>query len=336
MLNETKNILVTGAAGFIGYHVSKKLLERGDSVVGVDSFNDYYDPKLKEARIKNLVGTPNFKLIRGDLANREFCESLKSEKFSFVIHLAAQAGVRYSIQNPNAYVDANLTAFGNILELARKREVRHLVYASSSSVYGNQKEVPFSETDSVDFPISFYAATKKANEVMAHTYSHLFGLPTTGLRFFTVYGPWGRPDMAYWNFTSSIVKEQPIEVFNFGKQRRDFTYIDDIVNGVVSAIEAIPDSAPRGGLVAPKYRVLNLGNNKPVELMEFISTIEEAVGKKANLIYKDKQMGDVEQTFADISAATEVLNYQPTTDIKTGVNNFIRWFYNFNLDLSHP
>ena len=282
-------ILVTGAAGFIGMHTTLRLLARGDEVVGLDNLNDYYDPTLKEARLARLQPHAGFRFVKMDVADRAGMEALfAAEKFDRVIHLAAQAGVRYSLQNPHAYVDSNLVGFMNILEGCRHAKVQHLVYASSSSVYGGNTKMPFSESDSVDHPVSIYAATKKANELMAHTYSHLYGLPTTGLRFFTVYGPWGRPDMALFLFTKAILEGRPIDVFNHGRMRRDFTYVDDIVEGVIRTLDRIaePDPAfdpmqPNPGTGSAPYRVFNIGNHDPVELMEFVAAIEDALGTAA-------------------------------------------------------
>jgi UDP-glucuronate 4-epimerase len=330
-------IIVTGAAGFIGYSVSMHLLERGDEVVGVDNLNDYYDVKLKEDRLKQLAPHDNFKFIKLDLASREGTADLfKSEKAHRVIHLAAQAGVRYSIENPHAYVDANIQAFINILEGCRHNEVEHLTYASSSSVYGANTKMPFSIHQNIDHPLSLYAATKKANELMAHTYSHLYSIPTTGLRFFTVYGPWGRPDMAYFKFVKMITNGEPIDVYNNGKHKRDFTYIDDIVEGVVRVLdktatnnEKWSSDSPDPGTSSAPYRIFNIGNNKPVDLMDFIHVIEKELGLKAEINFLPKQPGDVDETFADIEDLAEYVDYRPVTDIEHGIANFVRWYKSY-------
>ena len=327
-------ILVTGAAGFIGMHTSEVLLARGDEVVGIDNLNDYYDPTLKEARLARLVPNANFRFVKLDVADRSGMARLfAAEKFDRVIHLAAQAGVRYSLENPHAYVDSNLVGFMNILEGCRHNQVEHLVYASSSSVYGGNTLMPFSEHHSVDHPISMYAATKKANELMAHTYSHLFGLPTTGLRFFTVYGPWGRPDMALFLFTKAILEGRPIDVFNHGRMRRDFTYIDDIVQGVVRTMDRIaecdpgfdPDRPEPGRSKAP-FRVFNIGNHNPVELMAFIEAIEDALGQTAEKNFLPMQDGDVPATYADTAELRQWTDFQPATPVKQGVARFIDWY----------
>ncbi|MBU2069081.1 MAG: NAD-dependent epimerase [Gammaproteobacteria bacterium] len=314
--------LVTGAAGFIGMHTAKALLEQGHDVVGIDNLNDYYDPALKQARLAQLAPFTNFRFIKLDLANREAMAQLfASEQFQRVIHLGAQAGVRYSIENPMAYVDSNLVGTMTILEGCRHNKVEHLVYASSSSVYGNQQKVPFSETDSVDTPISLYAATKKSNELMAHTYSHLYQLPTTGLRFFTVYGPWGRPDMAPWLFTEAISQGRPIKVFNNGDLMRDFTYIDDIVEGIVRIQNVLP-TATQG----VPYKLYNIGNNQPVKLESFITTIEQALGKVAQKQYLPMQDGDVYQTYADVSSLSAVSGFTPKTALAEGIAQFVEWY----------
>ena len=327
-------ILVTGAAGFIGMHTSEVLLARGDEVVGIDNLNDYYDPTLKEARLARLVPNANFRFVKLDVADRSGMARLfAAEKFDRVIHLAAQAGVRYSLENPHAYVDSNLVGFMNILEGCRHNQVEHLVYASSSSVYGGNTLMPFSEHHSVDHPISMYAATKKANELMAHTYSHLFGLPTTGLRFFTVYGPWGRPDMALFLFTKAILEGRPIDVFNHGRMRRDFTYIDDIVQGVVRTMDRIaecdpgfdPDRPDPGRSKAP-FRVYNISNHNPVELMAFIEAIEDALGQTAEKNFLPMQDGDVPATYADTAELRQWTDFQPATPVKQGVARFIDWY----------
>ena len=330
-------ILVTGAAGFIGMTATLRLLERGDEVVGLDNLNDYYDVSLKQSRLDRLTPHPNFRFIKGDVADREGVAKLFSiEKFDRVIHLAAQAGVRYSLQNPHAYIDSNVVGFMNILEACRHNQVGHLVYASSSSVYGGNTRMPFSEHDSVDHPVSMYAATKKANELMAHTYSHLFGLPTTGLRFFTVYGPWGRPDMALFLFTKAILEGRPIDVFNHGRMRRDFTYIDDIVQGVVRTMDHVaegdpefdPDQPDPGRSKAP-FRVFNIGNHNPVELMAFIEAIEEALGQTAEKNFLPMQDGDVPATYADTAELRQWTDFQPATPVKQGVARFIDWYRDY-------
>ena len=327
-------ILVTGAAGFIGMHTAEVLLARGDEVVGIDNLNDYYDPTLKQARLARLAPNANFRFVKLDVADRPGMEKLfADEKFDRVIHLAAQAGVRYSLENPHAYVDSNLVGFMNILEGCRHNRVEHLVYASSSSVYGGNTLMPFSEHHSVDHPISMYAATKKANELMAHTYSHLFGLPTTGLRFFTVYGPWGRPDMALFLFTKAILEGRPIDVFNHGRMRRDFTYIDDIVQGVVRTMDHVaegdpafdPDQPDPGRSKAP-FRVFNIGNHNPVELMAFIEAIEVALGQTAEKNFLPMQDGDVPATYADTAELRQWTDFQPATPVKQGVARFIDWY----------
>lgn len=330
-------ILVTGAAGFIGMNTARVLLARGDEVVGLDNLNDYYDPNLKLARLDLLKPSPKFRFVKLDVADRERVEKLfVDERFDRVIHLAAQAGVRYSLENPHAYVDSNIVGFMNILEGCRHNKVEHLVYASSSSVYGGNTLMPFSEHHSVDHPISMYAATKKANELMAHTYSHLFGLPTTGLRFFTVYGPWGRPDMALFLFTKAILEGRPIDVFNHGKMRRDFTYIDDIVQGVVRTLDRVaapdpdfdPDQPDPGRSSAP-FRVFNIGNHNPVELMSFVEAIEEALGRKAQKNFLPMQDGDVPATYADTADLQAWTGFQPATPVKEGVARFVNWYRDY-------
>ncbi len=327
-------ILLTGAAGFIGSTTAHRLLARGDEVVGLDNLNDYYDVKLKQDRLARLMPQPGFRFVKMDVADRAGTESLfTEEKFDRVIHLAAQAGVRYSLQNPQAYVEANVVGFMNILEGCRHSRVQHLVYASSSSVYGGNTKMPFSEHDSVDHPVSMYAATKKANELMAHTYSHLFGLPTTGLRFFTVYGPWGRPDMALFLFTKAILAGKPIDVFNHGKMQRDFTYVDDIVEGVIRVLDrvATPDpdysaQTPDPGTSNAPYRVFNIGNHNPVPLLDFIGCIEDALGIKAQKNLMPLQDGDVPATYADVDALRDWVGFTPATDIRTGVQRFVDWY----------
>ncbi|MBN8441489.1 MAG: NAD-dependent epimerase [Thauera sp.] len=327
-------ILVTGAAGFIGMHTSERLLARGDEVVGLDNLNDYYDPTLKEARLARLTPNKGFRFVKMDVADRVGMERLfAEEKFDRVIHLAAQAGVRYSLQNPHAYVDSNLVGFINILEGCRHNKVQHLTYASSSSVYGGNTKMPFSEHDSVDHPVSLYAATKKANELMAHTYSHLYGLPTTGLRFFTVYGPWGRPDMALFLFTKAILEGRAIDVFNHGKMKRDFTFIDDIVEGVIRTMDHVaeadpgfnPDQPDPGRSNVP-FRVFNIGNHDPVELMAFIAAIEKSLGKTAEKNFLPLQDGDVPATYADTSELNAWTGFAPATSVEEGVGRFVQWY----------
>jgi UDP-glucuronate 4-epimerase len=327
-------ILVTGAAGFIGYHVAERLLARGDEVVGVDNIGDYYDPKLKLARLARLEERNGFRFFRQDIADNEPMHALfTGERFAKVVHLAAQAGVRHSLENPGAYANANLVGFLNILEGCRHSGVKHLVYASSSSVYGANGKLPFSVSDNVDHPLSFYAATKKANELMAHSYAHLYGLPVTGLRFFTVYGPWGRPDMALFKFVRSILADEPIDVFNYGNHRRDFTYIDDIAEGVMRALDhgAAPDpawnpEAPDPATSSAPYRLYNIGNNRPVRLLDFIAAIEKAVGRKATMNMLPLQKGDVEATYADIDALREAVGFSPSTPIEEGIGRFVKWY----------
>ena len=331
------HVLVTGAAGFIGAALSAALLERGDRVVGVDSLNDYYDVSLKRARLARLTALPGFEFLQLDVAGREGVAALFSRhRFDAVAHLAAQAGVRYSIDHPHAYADANLVGFLNVLEGCRHAKVGHLVFASSSSVYGASVRTPFSENHSVDHPISLYAATKKANELMAHTYAHLYGLPCTGLRFFTVYGPWGRPDMAYFKFTRGILAGEPIPVYNRGEMARDFTYIDDIVEGVMRVLDRPaapdPDWDPAHPAVASStapYRIYNIGNNRPVKLMEFIGTLEKCLGRKAVLDLLPMQPGDVPSTAADISALGKATGFAPSTPVETGLARFVAWYHEY-------
>ncbi|MDX5364030.1 MAG: NAD-dependent epimerase [Pseudazoarcus pumilus] len=330
-------VLVTGAAGFIGMHVSQVLLARGDEVVGLDNLNDYYDPTLKQARLARLTPQAGFRFVRMDVADREGMARLFAEEhFDRVVHLAAQAGVRYSLENPHAYVDANLVGFMNVLEGCRHNGVAHLVYASSSSVYGGNEKMPFSEHDSVDHPVSLYAATKKANELMAHTYSHLYGLPTTGLRFFTVYGPWGRPDMALFLFVSAMLEGRAIDVFNHGCMRRDFTYIDDIVEGVLRTLDRVPQADPAYDAVAADparsrapYRVFNIGNNDSVPLMDFISAIEAALGIAARKNLLSMQPGDVPATAADTAELAEWVGFAPATPVRDGVARFVSWYRDY-------
>jgi len=330
-------ILVTGAAGFIGYHTAARLLERGDTVVGLDSMSDYYDVSLKEARLARLRPNDGFRFERVDVADRDRMAALFArERFDRVIHLAAQAGVRYSLINPHAYIDANIVGFLNILEGCRHNPVEHLVYASSSSVYGANTQMPFSVHDNVDHPVSLYAATKKANELMAHTYAYLYALPVTGLRFFTVYGPWGRPDMALFLFTKNILAGKPIDVFNYGNHRRDFTYIDDIAQGVVHAADRIATAnaqwnsdAPDPGTSKAPYRLYNIGNNQPVELMRYIECIESCLGRKAQKNLLPLQPGDVPDTFADIDDLVRDVGYRPATPVEVGVERFVRWYVDY-------
>jgi UDP-glucuronate 4-epimerase len=330
-------VLVTGAAGFIGFHVSQRLLERGDTVVGLDNLNDYYDPSLKESRLNVIRDNPAFSFVRMDLEDADGIMGLfAAEGFDRVVHLAAQAGVRYSIENPRAYIDSNVVGTLNILEGCRHHPVEHLVYASSSSVYGSNTAMPFSVHDNVDHPLSLYAASKKANELMAHTYSNLFDIPTTGLRFFTVYGPYGRPDMALFYFTKSILAGEPIDVFNYGKHRRDFTYIDDIVEGILRTLDntATPssdwDSAnPDPGTSNVPYRIYNIGNSKPIELMHYIHVIEECLGKKAEMNLLPLQAGDVPDTYADVQALIDDTGYCPDTTVEEGVARFVKWYLDY-------
>jgi UDP-glucuronate 4-epimerase len=330
-------ILLTGAAGFIGMTTCLRLLARGDEVVGLDNLNNYYEVSLKENRLKRLTSHPNFRFVKMDVADRMGMEHLfASEKFDRVIHLAAQAGVRYSLENPHAYIESNIVGFTNILEGCRHHKVQHLAYASSSSVYGGNTDMPFSEHQSVDHPVSLYAATKKANELMAHTYSHLYGLPTTGLRFFTVYGPWGRPDMALFLFTKAILEGQPIKVFNHGNMLRDFTFVDDIVEGVIRVIDRIAEPNPNYSSKTPDpatsnapYRVFNIGNHNPVKLMDFITAIEDAIGKKAEKILMPLQDGDVPQTYADVDALKDWVGFVPATSIQTGIGRFVAWYRDY-------
>jgi len=327
-------ILVTGAAGFIGARLSERLLDRGDEVVGVDNLNDYYDPALKQARLARLTPRAGFEFHKTDIADRPaIAATFAAARPTRVVNLAAQAGVRYSIENPHAYVDANVVGFVNILEACRALAVEHLVYASTSSVYGANTRMPFSVHDNVDHPLSLYAATKKANELMAHTYSALFGLPTTGLRFFTVYGPWGRPDMSLFMFTKKILAGDPIDVFNYGNHRRDFTYVDDIVEGVIRALDRVatpnPDWSsddPDPGTAAAPYRLYNIGANRPVPLMDFIGTLEQCLGIEAKKNFLPLQPGDVPDTYADVTALVEDVGYRPSTPIAVGIANFVSWY----------
>ncbi len=334
---QRKHVLITGSAGFIGFHLGKRLLERGDSVVGIDNLNDYYDVELKKARLSLFKDKPAYKFVQTSLENREVVLDLfKSEHFDCVVNLAAQAGVRYSLINPFAYVDSNVVGFLNILEGCRQNQVKHLVFASSSSVYGANTRMPFSVHDNVDHPVSLYAATKKANELMAHTYSSLYKLPCTGLRFFTVYGPWGRPDMAYFSFTKAILAGRSIDVFNHGKMKRDFTYIDDIIEGVVRVMDRIPEPNPSWSGMNPDsatsyapYRIYNIGNNNPVELMKYIEVLENCLGKKAVKNLLPMQAGDVPATYADIDDLVKDTGFKPSTSIEEGIAKFIAWYRSY-------
>lgn len=330
-------VLVTGAAGFIGSHLSQRLLARGDEVLGYDNLNAYYDPRLKQARLDRLLPLDGFGFVQASLEDRAALEAAFDRfKPQRVVNLAAQAGVRYSLENPQAYVESNIVGFLNILEACRHRGIEHLVYASSSSVYGANKKLPFAVEDSVDHPVSMYAATKKANELMAHTYSHLFGLPTTGLRFFTVYGPWGRPDMALFLFTRKILAGEPIDVFNHGHHTRDFTYVDDIVEGVIRTLDRVPGPDPAYDPLAPTpasstapYRVYNIGNHRPVQLLRYIEVLEDCLGRKAERNLLPLQPGDVPDTYADVSALQRDTGYSPSTSIETGVRRFVDWYREF-------
>ena len=330
--------LVTGAAGFIGFHLTQRLLDRGDEVVGLDNLNDYYRVQLKQDRLAQLTGRDGFSFLKLNLADRDAIAKLfENEQFDHVVNLAAQAGVRYSLTNPHAYVDANLTGFVNVLEGCRHSGVKHLTYASSSSVYGGNTTMPFSIHHNVDHPISLYAATKKANELMAHTYSHLYGLPTTGLRFFTVYGPWGRPDMALFLFTEAILAGKPINVFNNGKMRRDFTFVDDIVEGVIRVSDNIPtgdpdwsSDSPDPATSAAPYRVYNIGNNQPVELMHLIEVLEGCLGRKAEKNFMEMQPGDVPATYADVDDLIRDVDFKPSTSIEDGVARFVDWYQSYH------
>jgi UDP-glucuronate 4-epimerase len=330
-------ILVTGAAGFIGFHLSQRLLDRGDEVIGLDNLNHYYDVSLKKDRLNQLQAKSNFKFHQLDLAdNQGIAELFAESRFERVVNLAAQAGVRYSLKNPQAYINSNIVGFTNILEGCRHTGVQHLVFASSSSVYGANTKIPFSVHDNIDHPISLYAATKKANELMAHTYSHLYRLPTTGLRFFTVYGPWGRPDMALFIFTKAILAGQPIDVFNYGKMQRDFTYIDDIIEGVIRVLDKIPTPNPNWSANLPDpatsnapYQIYNIGNNQPTELMHFIEVIEDCLGIKAQKNLLPMQLGDVPITYADVDDLIKDVGFKPNTSIEVGIENSMRWYQNY-------
>jgi UDP-glucuronate 4-epimerase len=328
-------VLLTGVAGFIGHAVCLRLLARGDTVVGVDNLNDYYDVRLKEARLASIQAHPNaknFKFVKLDLAEQVATAKLfHDENPDSVVHLAAQAGVRYSLENPFAYINSNIVAFTNILEACRAIQPQHLVYASSSSVYGGNTKLPFSETDNVDHPVSLYAATKKANELMAHTYSHLYNIPTTGLRFFTVYGPWGRPDMAPFLFADAIFKGRPIKVFNHGDMQRDFTYIDDVVEGVIRVLDkpATPKIDALAASIRAPYRLFNIGNNQPEKLLDFIALLEQSIGKKAQQEFLPMQPGDVKSTYADTTALNAWVDFKPNTPLQAGVEKFVSWYRNY-------
>ncbi len=334
-MSEQETILVTGAAGFIGYHLSHRLLQLGKFVVGIDNLNDYYDVTLKEDRISRLKAFNNFIFQKVDLSHRPGIERLFVDyDFDKVAHLGAQAGVRYSIQNPYIYIDSNINGFLNILEGCRHHKIQHLVFASSSSVYGSNREMPFSVDQNVDHPVSLYAATKKSNELMAHTYSHLYELPITGLRFFTVYGPWGRPDMAPFLFANAIFEGRPIQVFNQGDMKRDFTYVDDIVEGVIQTLNHVPEPVSNTAALTPgtstaPYRIYNIGNNKPVALLRFIEVLEEAIGKTAEKILLPMQPGDVKETFADISDLQREIGFRATTSIEEGIPKFVQWYKDY-------
>ncbi len=337
MSGTSDTVLVTGSAGFIGFHLTKRLLAKKCNVLGVDNLNTYYDVNLKKARLEQLTENKGFQFFQLDIADRQAVEALfEQHSIDIVVNLAAQAGVRYSLENPRAYIDANIVGFTNLLECCRHHSVKHLVFASSSSVYGANTKMPFSVHHNVDHPVSLYAATKKANELMAHTYSHLFGLPATGLRFFTVYGPWGRPDMALFLFTKAIMQDEPIKVFNHGRMQRDFTYIDDIVEGVARVMDKIPAPNPKwsgdqpdpGTSYAP-YKIYNIGNNNPVELSHFIETLETILGRKAEKIYQDLQPGDVPATYADVDDLVNDVGFKPATTIETGIERFVSWYKSY-------
>ncbi len=337
MNNNKKNILVTGSAGFIGFSVSKKLLDRGDFILGLDNHNDYYDPRIKNARVKNLTKYPNYKHYKVDISDQNSLNDIfNNYKIIKVVNLAAQAGVRYSIENPTAYINSNVVGFTHILENCRQHKIKNLVYASTSSVYGANTKMPFSEHNSANHPLSLYAATKKSNELMAHTYSYLFKLPTTGLRFFTVYGPWGRPDMALFKFTKAILDEKPIDVFNHGKHTRDFTYIDDIVEGVIKTIDNPAtvninwnSNDPDPATSKAPWSIYNIGNNNPVHLMDYIDALERALGKKARINFLPLQPGDVQDTYANVDNLSIKFNYKPKTTIDQGISNFVKWYKNY-------
>jgi UDP-glucuronate 4-epimerase len=328
-------VLVTGCAGFIGFHLARRLLDKGLTIIGLDNINDYYDINLKNSRLEILKKESNFKFYRVSLENNEEIDKVfKDNNIKYVINLAAQAGVRYSLINPKAYIDSNIIGFLNVLEACKNHNIKHLIYASSSSVYGGNTKTPFSTSHNVDHPVSLYAATKKSNELMAHTYSHLYNLPTTGLRFFTVYGPFGRPDMAYFLFTDAILNKKPIKVFNYGKMVRDFTYIDDIIEGIIRLIPSIPckvddeESIDCSNSLAP-YKIYNIGNNKPVELGDFICILEQKLGEKAIKEYVKMQQGDVYKTYADITDLEKHIGFRPNTHIEDGIDKFVRWYRDY-------
>ena len=328
MQKNSTYIFVTGCAGFIGFHLTKRLLDEGFNVLGIDNMNDYYDPSLKYDRLKIIMQYPYFRFVEGSIENMELLENLFSQyDLDTVVNLAAQAGVRYSLKNPHKYIQSNVVGFVNILECCKKHKIPHLIYASSSSVYGNNKNVPFSVTDRVDYPISLYAATKRANELMAYTYSHLYNLPTTGLRFFTVYGPWGRPDMALFKFANAIMKQQPIEIYNYGNMKRDFTYIDDVTESILRLIY-------RGPSTESPYKIYNIGNNQPVQLNYFIQVLEEHLGKKAIKKLLPMQPGDVPETFADIDELVKDINYKPKVSIEEGIKRFVEWYKDYYKKIS--
>lgn len=327
-LDQSKKYLVTGAAGFIGYYLSKRLLEEGCSVIGYDNLNDYYDVRLKETRLSLLKDYEKFTFYKGDLADKDYLEKVfQQENIQVVVNLAAQAGVRYSLENPDAYIQSNLVGFANILEMCRNYSIEHLLFASSSSVYGNSDKIPFSVEDKTDQPVSLYAATKKANELLAYSYSHLYGIPATGLRFFTVYGPMGRPDMAYYLFTKAISQEKPIKVFNHGDLYRDFTYVDDIIDGIVRLIE---NSVVLKQETKPSFKVYNIGNNQPEKLMDFIKYLEECLGKEAKKEFYPMQPGDVYRTYADVSDLEKDIDFKPSTSLKTGLKYFVDWYKEYH------
>lgn len=318
-----QKILITGAAGFIGFHLSKTLLNQNYSIVGYDNLNDYYDVRLKQDRLAQLLSYENFTFIEGDLADKEMLEiQFKGQSFDMVINLAAQAGVRYSIENPETYIQSNIIGFFNVLECCRHYPVKHLIYASSSSVYGANKKIPFSTEDKVDHPVSLYAATKKSNELLAYSYSKLYDIPATGLRFFTVYGPYGRPDMAYFSFTKAIIEGQPIKIFNHGDMYRDFTYIDDIVEGIIKLMPHIPTPDENNA----RYKVYNIGNNQPEKLMDFVQTLEVCIGKEAKKEFCPMQPGDVYQTYADVTDLMKDVGFKPSTSIQEGLTHFVDWY----------
>lgn len=333
---QVEPVLVTGAAGFIGFHLSRALLQADVPVVGLDNCNAYYSPRLKRDRLARLGQWPQFRFVEMDLAQGGDCAALFARtRFRAVVHLAAQAGVRYSLENPAAYINSNLVGFGHVLEGCRHQQVPHLVYASSSSVYGANRKLPFAEADPVDHPVSLYGATKKANELMAHTYSHLFGLPCTGLRFFTIYGPWGRPDMAYWTFTRKILAGEPLQVFNHGRMGRDFTYVDDVVDSLMRLLPKPPrpqpvEAQPTAAASTAPWRVFNIGNQTPVPLLAFIRLLEEALGKTATVEFMPMQAGDVRQTHADVSALQQAVGFQPGTRLQDGLAQFVAWYRTYH------